>query len=52
MKHERMMMEMKERFPNESYEINQEDARNWLYSDIDELIDMDYNHRTEKGDTK
>ena len=40
---------MKERFPKELLEMSQEDVRDWLYSDIDDVIDMDYVYPTEKG---
>ncbi len=36
--------------PNNLLEMSQEDVRDWLYSDLNELIDTDYSdHPTEKG---
>ena len=38
---------MKEVIPSQLSEMSQEDVRDWLYSDLNELIDMEY--ETEKG---
>lgn len=40
---------MKEQTPREFGEMSQEDVRDWLYSDLNELIDMGYDNSTEKG---
>lgn len=43
---------MKEQIPNQLLEMSQEDTKEWLYSDLNELIDMEYDHSTEKGGVK
>ncbi len=40
---------MKEAIPSQLLEMSQEDVRDWLHSDLNELIDMDYDTPTEKG---
>ena len=39
---------MRKQVPRELLEMSQEDVRDWLYSDLDEIIDTEYPEE-EKG---